>query len=157
MIGPFRPDIYRTLATCSQSIPTVQFWPQKWRGPFYHMNDVNVYLGPNWGNGFHARVLSPEPEEVRKGHVHKVSDCGVGQGKLINRSIVMNRSCSQPDPQINKPHATREQSWKCRFKNKIKVGSPGMAISKQRVWINGQLQSLHNFQQKTAPSAWKCP
>jgi len=50
--------------------------------------------------------------------VHKVSNCGVGQRKLTDRSSVMNTSFSQPDPP-NNPHATREQSWICRLKNVI--------------------------------------
>jgi len=39
-----------------------------------------------------------KPEEVGQGHVNKVLNRGVGQRKLTNLSIVMNRSCSQPDP-----------------------------------------------------------
>jgi len=40
-------------------------------------------------------------EEVGQGHVHKVSNCGVGQRKLTKWSFVMNRSCSEPDSHIN--------------------------------------------------------
>ena len=40
-------------------------------------------------------------EEVGQGHVHKVSNCEVGQRKLTSQSIMMNRSYSQPDPRIN--------------------------------------------------------
>jgi len=50
-------------------------------------------------------------KEAGQGHVHKVSNCGVGQRKPTNRSIMMNRSCSQPE----KTSCTEgsEQSWKC--------------------------------------------
>ena len=41
---------------------SVQFLiTKKWRGPFYHGSDDNVYTQvPNRGNEFHAHVLSPQ-------------------------------------------------------------------------------------------------
>jgi len=38
---------------------------------------------------------------VGQGHVHKVSNVELDKNKLTDQSIVMNRSCSQPDTQIN--------------------------------------------------------
>ena len=53
---------------------------------------ASIMVGGNYGH---------KTEEVGQGHVHKVSNCRVGQKKFTNPSIVMNRSCSQTDPRIN--------------------------------------------------------
>ena len=66
------------------------------RGPPLNLNDPPLNLKD--GGKYKTCWIS---EEVGQGHVHKVSNCGVGQRKLTNQSIVMNRSCSQPDLRIN--------------------------------------------------------
>jgi len=49
----------------------------------------------------HTTLDGPVPEEVRRSHVHEVPNCRVGQNKITDRFIAINRSCSQPDPRTN--------------------------------------------------------
>ena len=48
--------------------------------------------------------------------MHKVSNCGVGQSRPTDRSIVMNRSCSHPNPpRLMQRHP--ERGSRARLKN----------------------------------------
>ena len=67
-----------------------------------------------------AAILSGKDwEEVGHGHVHKVSNCGVGQSKPT-WLIYCDEQKLFPAWFLNKPHAAGEQSWLKNAINELK-------------------------------------